>query len=120
MNTRAKWRWSEAGAVTTAGTAAATIFCCLPFASGVVGASVAAAGARVAPIRSHLVVLSVAFLGYAFYQVYRRKPADCNDESCDTPITLSRRRLAFWVIAVLVASLLTASWWVNWIIYWTL
>jgi hypothetical protein len=112
-------RWSEAGALTTAGTAAATIFCCLPFASGVVGASVAAAGARLAPLRSYFVVLSVAFLGYACYQVYRRESPHCRD-TCDMPITLRRRRLAFWTIAVLVASLLTASWWANWIIYWTL
>src|SRR3954469_15222677 len=36
--------WSDAGALTTAGTVAATIFCCLPFATGVVGAGQATRG----------------------------------------------------------------------------
>jgi hypothetical protein len=31
--------WSDLGALTPAGTVAATVFCCLPFATGVVGAT---------------------------------------------------------------------------------
>ena len=42
MNTSTRTRWSEVGALTSAGTVAATILCCLPFATGIVGASVAA------------------------------------------------------------------------------
>lgn len=120
MSTRTRRRWSEAGAVTTAGTAAATIFCCLPFASGIVGASVAAAGARFAPFRPCLAAVSVAFLGYAFYQAYRPAAAQCDDGLCDTPTALRRRRLVVWAIGALVLALLTASWWANWIIYSTL
>ncbi|MGH9330432.1 MAG: mercuric transporter MerT family protein, partial [Vicinamibacterales bacterium] len=71
MDSQTRRRWSEAGALTSAGTVAATIFCCLPFASGVLGAGLAAAGARFAPFRSYLAALSVTFLGYAFYQAYR-------------------------------------------------
>ena len=34
-------KWSDVGAIASAGTVVATIFCCLPFATGLVGASVA-------------------------------------------------------------------------------
>ena len=62
MSASTRARWAQAGALTTAGTVAATILCCLPFATGIVGATLAA----------------------------------------------------------VVVLLLTASWWANWVIYWTL
>jgi hypothetical protein len=96
MSTRTRRRWSAAGAVTAAGTAAATIFCCLPFASDIVGASVAAAGARFAPFQSYVAAVSVLFLGYAFYQAYRPGAAQCDDGLCDMPAALRRRRLVLW------------------------
>ncbi len=119
MKTETKRRWSQAGALTTAGTAAATIFCCLPFASGIIGAGVAAMGARFAPYRSYLELASVGLLGYAFYQVYRPAAAACDDASCDSPVTLARRRVILWCIAIAVAAFLSAPWWANWVIYWT-
>ena len=71
MSGKSSAAWSQVGALTTSGTVAATIFCCLPFATGLIGAGVAAFGARFAPFRPYLVALSVAMLGYAFYQAYR-------------------------------------------------
>jgi hypothetical protein len=71
MNEQARSRWAEAGALGAAGTVAATIFCCLPFATGLIGAGVAAFGARFAPFQPYLAGLSLASLGYAFYQAYR-------------------------------------------------
>ena len=121
METRTRRRLSEAGAITSAGTVAATIFCCLPFASGVVGAGVAAFGAQFAPFRLYFTGLSLASLGYAFYQTYRPGPAQCDDDGhCETPERLRRRRLALFGMTTLVLLLLTSSLWANWIIYWTL
>src|SRR5262249_39452340 len=37
--------WSDVSALTSAGTVAATVLCCLPFATGVAGAALAAVGA---------------------------------------------------------------------------
>jgi hypothetical protein len=113
-------RWSEAAAITSAGTVAATIFCCLPFASGLVGAGVAAFGAQFAPFRIYFIGLSLACLGYAFYQMYRPSAAQCDDDHCDTSASVRRRRFALFGITALVLLLLTSSWWANWIIYWTL
>jgi mercuric ion transport protein len=120
VETRTRRRLSEAGAITSAGTVAATIVCCLPFASGVVGAGDAAFGAQFAPLRPCFTGLSLASLGYAFYQTYRPGPARCDDGHCETPRRLRRRRLALFGITTLVLLLLSSSLWANWIIYWTL
>lgn len=120
MEPRTWRRLSEAGAITSASTVAATIFCCLPFASGVVGAGVAAFGAQFAAFRSHFMGLSVACLAYAFYHTYRLGAARCDDRCRETRSTERRRQFALFGITALVLLLLTSSWWANWIIYWML
>ena len=112
-------KWSEFGALTSAGTVAATIFCCLPFATGMIGASVAAFGARFAPLQPYLIGTSIALLGYSFYHAYRPDPT-CAADSCDLSASVRRRRIVFWLVAMAVVALVTASWWVNWLIYWAL
>jgi mercuric ion transport protein len=120
MNEHARSRWAEAGALGAAGTVAATIFCCLPFATGVIGAGMAALGAHFAPFQPYLAGLSLALLGYALYQAYRPGAVVCVGERCDAPSPLHYRRLTVWIMAVIVVLLLTASWWADWVIYWTL
>ena len=112
MSTVSGGTWSEVGALTSAGTVAATIFCCLPFATGIVGASVAAVGARFAAFQPYLMGTSLAFLAYSFYQAYRPDPT-CPADGCDVPASVRRRRLVLWIVTVAVAALLTASWWAN-------
>src|SRR5262245_53528413 len=110
---------SDLGALTTAGTVAATIFCCLPFATGVVGAALAAFGARLMPLQPVFVGLSLSSLGYSFYQAYR-PGATCSADGCDIPTALRHRRLLLGVVTVAVIAMLTANWWANWVIYWSL
>jgi len=119
MNTNSRAKWSEVGALTSAGTVAATIFCCLPFATGLIGASVAAFGARFAPFRPYLIATSLGLLAYSFYQAYRPAPT-CIGDRCEVRTSARRRRIVLWVVTVPVVALLTASWWANWLIYWTL
>lgn len=106
--------------MTTAGTVAATVLCCLPFATGVIGATIAAVGAQFAPVRPCLVVVSVSLLAYAFYNTYRDAPAPCAEGACPPSSGRRPRRVAVWIVAIVVGLLLSASWWLNWIIYWTL
>ena len=106
--------------MTTAGTVAATIFCCLPFATGIIGAGVAAFGAQFAPLQPYLAGVSIAFLAYAFFQAYRPGAASCVGESCEPSSSMRYRRMALWLVAVTVVLLLTATWWASWVIYWTL
>lgn len=111
--------WSEFGAMTSASTVAAAMFCCLPFATGVIGAGVAAFGARFAPFQPYLVGVSIALLAYSFYGAYRPDPT-CADERCEIPSSTHRRRIMVWFVAAFVVIFLTASWWADWLIYWTL
>jgi hypothetical protein len=120
MRPDARIRLSYAGSLTTASTAAATIFCCLPFATGILGVGVVAFGAQFAPFQPYLTSASVAFLAYGFYEAYRPSAAACADDTCNVPSGLRYRRMALWVVAVIVAALLTARWWVSSVIYWTL
>ena len=119
MNSQSRISWSELGALTSAGTVAATILCCLPFATGIIGAALAAAGARLAPFRLYLGIASLAMLGYAFHHAYRSDPS-CAGTQCDAPSSIRIRRAVLWVVTVVVILFLTASWWANWIIYWML
>jgi len=119
MKKRSLAGWSDVGALTTAGTVAATIFCCLPFATGVVGAVLAAFGARLMPLQPLFIGLSLSSLGYSFYQAYR-PGATCSAETCDVPTALRRRRRVLWAVTLAVVVMLTANWWANWVIYWSL
>jgi len=119
MSAATRTRWSEVGALTSAGTAAATILCCLPFATGVIGATVAGLGARFVPLQPYLVGMSVGFLTYSFYQAYRPDPT-CAVDGCDLTRSVRRRRIVLWVVTLAVVALLTASWWANRVIYWSL
>ena len=120
MNAKIRLNLSEAGALTMAGTAVATIFCCLPFATGIMGAGVAAFGARFAPLQPYFAVVSVACLAYSFYQAYRPGGVVCVGESCEPSSSVRYRRVALWLVTLVVTLLLTAPWWANWVIYWTL
>lgn len=119
MSTSTRAKWSEVGALTSAGTVAATILCCLPFATGIVGASVAAIGARFVPFQPYLIAASLGLLVYSFYQAYRRD-ATCDADGCDVAMSLRRRRITLWFVTTVVVGLLSANWWASWLIYWTL
>lgn len=118
MKTSTRTRWSEVGAMTSAGTLAATVLCCLPFATGVIGASLAAIGASFAPFQPYLIGCSLALLAYSFYQAYR-PDATCTTDAC-TFVAPRRRRLTVWLVAVVVVGFLTVNWWASWLIYWSL
>jgi hypothetical protein len=119
IKTKNSLHWSDVGALTTAGTVAATIFCCLPFATGVVGAAVAAFGTRLMPLEPLFISLSVASLSYSFYQAYR-PGATCSADACDVPAARRRSRVVVWLVTLVVVAMLTARWWANWAIYWSL
>jgi hypothetical protein len=44
----------------------------------------------------------------------------CIGERCEVPSSRRYSRLTVWVMAVMVVLLLTASWWADSVIYWTL
>ena len=119
MTASTRTRWSDVGALTSAGTVAATILCCLPLATGIIGASVAAVGAQFVPFQPYLIAVSLGLPAYSFYQAYRRD-ATCAAGGCDVPTSVRRRRITLWCVTVVVVGLLTLNWWASWLIYWTL
>jgi hypothetical protein len=105
--------------LTSAGTVAATILCCLPFATGIIGASVAAVGARFVPFQPYFIAMSLSLLAYSFYQAYRSDAA-CAADGCDLTVSLRRRRITLWCVTIVVLGLLSVNWWASWLIYWSL
>jgi hypothetical protein len=98
-----------------------TWFCCLPIAAGALGAGMAAAGGVLTPLRPYFTVVSVALLGAAFYQAYKRKNTDCAPgERCAVGENRRRQRILLWLVAIVTAALLTVGEWSSWVIYWML
>lgn len=120
MRAKISTHWSEAGAIASAGTVAATIFCCLPFATGVLGAGVAAFGARFEPLRPYLIGVSLAFVAYTVYDTYRPGARRCSPDGCEVAGPSVGRQVFVWLFAAAVVLMLTTSWWAGEVIYWML
>jgi len=62
------------------------------------------------PYRPFFIGLTLLFLAFAFHRLYLA-PQVCTPESaCANPRRLSRRRLAFWIVTVLVLVLIAVPW----------
>ena len=62
------------------------------------------------PYRPIFIGLTLLFLAFAFYRLYLA-PRVCTPRSaCADPRTLKRRRLAFWIVTVLVLGLIAVPW----------
>ncbi|HZF39748.1 MAG TPA: mercuric transporter MerT family protein [Blastocatellia bacterium] len=98
-----------------------TWFCWLPIAAGALGAGMAATGGVLTPLRPYLTAASVALLGVAFYQAYKRKNTECAPgEGCALGENCRRQRVVLWLVAIVTAALLTVGEWSSWVIYWML
>jgi mercuric ion transport protein len=62
------------------------------------------------PYRPILIGLALLFLAFAFYRLYFASRNSTPGSSCANPHTLKRHRLAFWIVAVLVFSLIAVPW----------
>src|SRR5262245_30091823 len=102
----------EAGAV---GSAIAASICCLgPLLLALLGLGGGALFVKFAPYRLAFAVLTVIFLGGAFYLTYRKASADrC---SVDDPACVHReshRRVGLWIAAGIVVVLTALSYWAQ-------
>ncbi|NOZ74924.1 MAG: hypothetical protein GXO90_06035, partial [FCB group bacterium] len=61
------------------------------------------------PFRPYLMALTLAFLGYAFYRIYRKpKAEDCEPGSyCAHPRSDRINKISLWVVTVLILGLLS-------------
>ena len=90
----------------------ASICCVGPLALLVLGISGAWIGSLTAlePYRPIFIGVTLLFLGFAFYRLYLARPACSPESACANPRTLNRQRLAFWIVTVLVLSLIAIPW----------
>ena len=105
--------WINMGAFLAA--VGASMCCILPVAVALLGVGSAALGAKLEPFRPYFLVMTLGFLGYAFYQAY--KPAECKPgDSCAIPENRRRHRIALWVVTVLAVLLMTFPYYISWLI----
>lgn len=79
--------------------------CVLPLVFFGLGVSGAWTGnlTALAPYQPYLVAAALAFLGFGFHRVYRRKPAACAPgDACARPVPNRAVMIALWSAAVLV------------------
>ncbi len=78
--------------------------CCLgPLVLAILGIGGAASALALEPYRPHLLVLTAAFLGFAFHRIYRRPAGACGPgEACARPGANRAGKLLLWLVTVVV------------------
>ncbi len=103
---RTQMRVSKEGLTLTgalvAGVAASA--CCLgPLVLAILGIGGAASALALEPYRPYLLVLTAAFLGFAFHRTYRRPARACGPgEACAMPKANRAGKILLWLVAVVV------------------
>lgn len=84
---------------------------------GIGGAWVASLS-KLEPFRPLFIAITLGFLGYAFYKVYRPASASaCSvDGACAQPGAERRNKLILWTITVLILALLAFPYYGQWLI----
>ena len=91
----------------------ASMCCILPVAVAFLGVGSAALGARLEPLRPYFLVLTIGFLGFAFYREYRPRKECAPGDLCAAPRNRRRQRILFWVMALVVLVLVTFPYYAN-------
>ncbi len=115
MTTQNNSIWLNTGTVAAA--FGASLCCILPVAVVFLGVGSAALGATLEPYRPYFAVLTIALLGFAFYQAYKPQKVECAPgESCAVPENRQRQRLLLWIVAAIALALVTFPYYVGWIL----
>jgi mercuric ion transport protein len=57
------------------------------------------------PLQPVFVGLTLLFLGLAFHRLYVQPRSCANGETCEVPQVLRRRRIAFWIVLAVIATM---------------
>lgn len=57
------------------------------------------------PYQPAFALLTLAFMGFAFYRLYIQPRRCAPDEACALPAALKRQRIIFWLVVVVVAAM---------------
>lgn len=95
----------------------ASLCCILPVAVVVLGVGSAALGAYLEPFRPYFIGLTVAFLGFAYYQAYKPSNVDCAPgQACAVPENRRAQRIVLWVLTAVVAALIAFPFYIIWVL----
>src|SRR5690348_14701959 len=103
---RMKTGVSLAGGILAAFGASACCFGPLLLVSLGLGGAWAARVERLAAFQPYFIGLTVLFMGFAFHRLYVRPRRCAPGTECELPAVLRRQRIAFWVVAALIAAML--------------
>ena len=98
-----------AGILAAIGASACCVGPLVLLALGVSGAWISSLTA-LEPYRPIFIGLTLLFLAGAFYRLYLAHRVCTPGSACADPRTLNRRRLAFWIVTVLVLGLIAVPW----------
>ncbi len=91
--------------LTTSGSLVSAFFaslCCIgPVVFSLIGAGSLGFAAAFEPYRPYLLVLTVAFLGTAFYLTYRKREVKCADGTCKVESASTLNKVILWVAAII-------------------
>lgn len=68
------------------------------------------------PYRPLFIVLTVALFAVAGWQLYRPADSCAADTQCAPPRARRRRRIIFWLAAVVALALVTSNYWIVWLV----
>lgn len=92
-------------ALTTSGSVISAFLaslCCIgPVVFSLIGAGSLGFSAAFEPYRSYLMVLTVVFLGAAFYLTYRKREVKCEDGTCKVESASTLSKVILWVAAAI-------------------
>lgn len=93
---------------------AASACCWIPVLFGVGAASSLGLSAALAPWRPYLLGLTMVFLGFGFWMVYRKPNATCEGDSCCSVAALKRRKKNIGVMWVVAFATIATSTYPSW------
>src|SRR5438445_2487865 len=111
MDVRKEQRLARAGMAASVAAAVGASLCCIgPVAAAMFGVTSLATLVKYEPLRPYLAIITLGFLGAAFYATYRRRPAEqCAAGSvCETrPVN----RVMLWIATLIAVAALTFPTW---------
>jgi mercuric ion transport protein len=122
MNEGREKRFARAGMAASVLAAVGASVCCIgPVVAAMFGVTSLAALVKYEPLRPLFAVVTVGFLGVAFYMTYRRPPAEeCAPDSVCATRGVDRvnrfNRIMLWIAAAVAVVVLTFPTWSGWIL----
>ena len=122
MNKGGEKTLTKAGLAGSLVAAVGASICCIgPIAAAFLGLTSFGALVKYEPLRPVFSIITLAFLGFAFYLAYRKRPVEaCEPDSICATHGVTRvqniNRIVLWFVTVVVLVILTFPTWSNWML----